>query len=376
MAIQLLKNYIALYSDQVPYHPSPLSSKSLLRTNLSSNKPLLSLPISVFFSLSLVQVGKFFHRLIPYLVFLLSPPIIGLKGFLPATWPFKTHQLPYGVRMFLVVSRFSSPVSLVGLRSFLPGSLFPSTISHSTELASKEKGNCNNVTSERRVPEAEVMWQQSSRTLPWSVLTSTVTPQPIKLPLGAAVSSLPTHLFSNALDFLLWQGRMTRKDDNISSYALDHLHSTPYYLRSRKVFRAVGTICASPTCCGMRIIISEAALDSVESERLVGRNQVCFSLVQTSALSSRVYWLAGKGLPLVCHWYWSGLLARWQRSVIRMSSGLMTKDSHQQVIVTPELWLNCWRSWWVTRDNQTWQWSRLEWFWSNWELGSLPCSSK
>ena len=56
MAVRLLKNCIAPYSDQVPYHPSPLSSKSPL------NKPLLSPSISVFPSLSSVQVGRFFHR--------------------------------------------------------------------------------------------------------------------------------------------------------------------------------------------------------------------------------------------------------------------------------------------------------------------------
>ena len=38
-------------------------------------------------------------------------PVIGLGGFSPATWSFETHQLPYGARMFSLVSRFSSPVS-------------------------------------------------------------------------------------------------------------------------------------------------------------------------------------------------------------------------------------------------------------------------
>ena len=37
--------------------------------------------------------------------------LIGLGGFSPVTWSFKTHQLFYGVKMFSLVSRFSSPVS-------------------------------------------------------------------------------------------------------------------------------------------------------------------------------------------------------------------------------------------------------------------------
>ena len=166
--------------------------------------------------------------------------------------------------------------------------------------------------------------------------------------------------------------RLRLRWGNVSSYALDHLYSTPHCLRSRKVFPAVGTICVSSTCRRNEVIISRASLDGVESERSVGRNRVRSSLVQTSASPSRVYWLAGEGSPSVCHRYWSGLLARWRRSAFGMLLGLMTKDWHQQVIVTPGLWLDGWRSWRVTRDDQTWRWSRLEWFWNDWGLGTLP----
>ena len=93
-------------------------------------------------------------------------------------------------------------------------------------------------------------------------LASTATPHPAGLPFGAMASSHPTHSTT---------------------------YSTPHCLRSRKIFLAMGTICASPTCRGMRIIIFRASLDGMESERLVGRNRVCFSFVQTSASSSRVY---------------------------------------------------------------------------------------
>ena len=71
----------------------------------------------------------------------------GLGGFSPATWPFETHQLPYGARMFSVVSRFSSPVSFIRLGGFSPGSHSSlQRLSRSAELASEEGGNCNNVT--------------------------------------------------------------------------------------------------------------------------------------------------------------------------------------------------------------------------------------
>ena len=62
MAVQLLKNYTAPYSDQVPYHPSPLSSKFLiiqvphrpnhippLSTNLGFSFPVLHPGWKVFF---------------------------------------------------------------------------------------------------------------------------------------------------------------------------------------------------------------------------------------------------------------------------------------------------------------------------------------
>ena len=112
--------------------------------------------LSVFFPVSLID-WEVFYRLIPCPVFFFSLPTIRLGGFSPVTWPFETHQVPYGARVFSVVSRFSSPVSLIGLIGFSPGfhSRFPfrvpfkvplQQISCLTELISKERGNCNNVT--------------------------------------------------------------------------------------------------------------------------------------------------------------------------------------------------------------------------------------
>ena len=131
------------------FWPSPLSSKSLLEQTPPFSINLDPSPsISVFPSLSFVQVERFFYwrylylmilrffssvsfigwevfyRLIPYPIFLLSLSIIGLGGFSPATWPFETYQLPYGARIFSVVSRFSSPVSLIRLGGFSPGFSF------------------------------------------------------------------------------------------------------------------------------------------------------------------------------------------------------------------------------------------------------------
>ena len=181
MAVQLLKNYIATYFDQVPYHPSLLLFKSLLQTSFSSNKLLFFPPTSVFLSLSLVQIGRFFHwRYLHFMIFQFffpSPLLVGRffidwsfvrftspvflirwGGFSSVIWPFETYQLLYGARMFSVVSQFSFPVFFIGLGGFLLGSHFFLTIPRSTKLVSKEKGNCNNVTLERRVFEAEVTW--------------------------------------------------------------------------------------------------------------------------------------------------------------------------------------------------------------------------
>ena len=115
---------------------SPLSSKFLIDQTTS----LFSLPISVFRSLSLVQVGRLFHwQYLHFMIFWFSSPSPSLVGRFFINWSFvrfsssvshwvrrfftndmiffKTHQLFYGARMFLLVSRFSSSVP-TGLRGF------------------------------------------------------------------------------------------------------------------------------------------------------------------------------------------------------------------------------------------------------------------
>ena len=195
MAVWLLKNYKALYFDQVRYYPSSLSSKSLIiqvsyHPSPSSTKPhSSSLHQSRFFLLcpSSRLEGFFIDNIYTLLSFgfLPHPPhrlggfsLInplsgfppqfpnGLGGFSPAIQPFETHQLPYGAKMFSVAPRFSSPVFFIGLGGFSPGS-------HSylqrfyAQRSSRPKKEAIVITwllePERRASEAEVTWRQSSR---------------------------------------------------------------------------------------------------------------------------------------------------------------------------------------------------------------------
>ena len=106
-----------------------------------------------WFSSPVLLIGwEVVHRLIPCPVFFSSLPNIRLGGFSPATWPFEIHQLSYRVRIFSMVSQFSSSVSLIGLGGFLLGFHCPLTIFCSTKLASKEKSNRNNVTLKAEFP--------------------------------------------------------------------------------------------------------------------------------------------------------------------------------------------------------------------------------
>ena len=112
-------------------------------------------------------------------------------------------------------------------------------------------------------------------------LASTAMPHPTGLLFRATVPSHPTHSTT---------------------------YSTAHCLRSRKVFPAVGTICASPTCRGNEVIISRASLDGMESEQSIGRNRVCSSLVcrRQPRLMTRAHllidagpgcWLDDEGAP-------------------------------------------------------------------------------
>ena len=151
-------------------------------------------------------------------------------------------------------------------RFFIKFPFFFSTFLCSAEFVSKRGGNCNNMTLGAGV---ESSWSGSHITtiiqnFTLVSLASTAMPHPARLPFRATVFSYPTHSAT---------------------------YSTPHCLRSRKVFPVVGTICTLSTCWGNEVIISQASLDGVESERSFGRNRVCSSLVQTSASFNN------KGLP-------------------------------------------------------------------------------
>ena len=119
--------------------PSPSSSKvSPLTKNLGFSFPvpspgwkvfLLTISIIFWFSSHISSlILEVFHRLIPLSGFPPQSPITGLGSFSPATSSlFETHQLPYRVRMFSLVPRFSSSVFLIGLGGFSSGfySRFP-----------------------------------------------------------------------------------------------------------------------------------------------------------------------------------------------------------------------------------------------------------
>ena len=139
------------------FRPSPsLTKVPSLITNLGFFFPVLSPGWKVFstiissFSFPSIfphQVLEVFHQLIFLSDFLFQSLITGLKGFSIAIWFFETHQLFYGARMFSLVFRLSSSVSLIGFGSFLPSSnsrFFPNRqVPRSAKLTSKKKGNCN-----------------------------------------------------------------------------------------------------------------------------------------------------------------------------------------------------------------------------------------
>ena len=89
--------------------------------------------------------------------------------------------------MFSVVSRFSSPVSPIGLGGFSPGSHSSlQRLPRSTELASEEGGNCNNMTlgaeGSRSGSHVTIIIQNFTLVS----LTSTTTPHRVWLSFGAS----------------------------------------------------------------------------------------------------------------------------------------------------------------------------------------------
>ena len=111
--------------------------------------------------------------------------------------------------MFSVVFRFSSPVSLIRLESFLPGSHFSLMIPRSAELTFKKRGNCNNVTFGAESSQSGSYITTIIYNFTLINLTSTTTPHLVGLSFGASVLSHPINLTTYALNFSLsmqWEG--------------------------------------------------------------------------------------------------------------------------------------------------------------------------
>ena len=121
-----------------------------------------------------------------------------------------------------------------------------------------------------------------------------------------------------------------RNNNNISSYALDHLHLTPHSLRSRKVFPAIRTICALFTYWGMRLSFFKC-------------HWMAWSL---SSWLDAIEYVSPLCSRQPCHWYWSGLLARWRRLTFGMSSVLVSAYWLDDKGAS----LECHRVWWQRTD--------------------------
>ena len=104
--------------------------------------------------------------------------------------------------MFLVVSRFSLSVSLIGLGGFFTKFSFPLMIPRLGEFASKERGNYNNVTLGAESFQSRINLTTIIQNFTLVSLTFTMTPHPIGLPLGGLVFSLSTNSSPYTLDSL------------------------------------------------------------------------------------------------------------------------------------------------------------------------------
>ena len=189
-----------------------------------------------------------FHWLIPCPVFLPSLSIIEFGGFSSATWPFETHRLPYRARIFSVVSRFSSPVSLIGLGGFSLGPHFPSTIPRSTELASKEKSNCNNVILRAKSSQSGSHVTTIIQNFTLVSLTSTTTSHLVCLLFGVLgpLLDLCTRLLPLRTQLLLT------------------LRTRASMYKAERIFRL--GICRLSTCQGMRLDHPRASLNEWRGE--------------------------------------------------------------------------------------------------------------
>ena len=154
-------------------------------------------------------------------------------------------------------SNFPPQVSLIGLGG---SSRSHSTILHLAELVSKKEGNCNNVTFGAKSSQSRSDVITIIQDFILVTFTSTIIPNPVRLPLKVAVPSHPMYL---------------------TTYILNSSLPT----KSKGVFGCENYFCFVYLSKN-KVIITQASLDSVEFERMVGCNQTCFSLVQMSVLLS------------------------------------------------------------------------------------------
>ena len=204
----------------------------------------------------------------------------GLEGSSSATWLFEAYQLLYGTRIFSMVSRFSSPVFLIELGGFSPGSHFSSTISRSTKLVFEERGNCNNVTLGTKSSQRGGYMITIIQNFILVSSTSTIIPHPDWLSFGALYP---------LLDLCTWP-LLTLCTRPLTAYVTD----LAGYLC--KMFRS-GIICRLSTCRGIRL--DHLWMSFNGKEQLVGWTQ---SDLFSWAVVSLVISIS------------QGVLTRWRRS--------------------------------------------------------------
>ena len=160
LAIRLLKDYTAPYSDQIPYHPSPSLNKLLLSLSIfcflvfNPGWKVFLLTISIpydlliFFSSSPHQLGDFLS-IDPLSDFPLQSPITGLEV------SFTNNMILLRLLSFFTGLKWSywspgfPPQSTLLVERFFTRFLFKissqQTTTHLTEFASKGESNCNDM---------------------------------------------------------------------------------------------------------------------------------------------------------------------------------------------------------------------------------------
>ena len=176
----LAKNQTASYYDQIPFQTSPSSSRSLL------------LPHTFGFSFLVLNLGwkVFYQWYLHFMIFRFSSPSSSTVERFFINWSFVwfSSSVSHWVRRFFTsdMTLWDSSASLWGLDILNSLPVFLPSLPHRVgrfftrfhffwrfyaqwSLCPKKEIIVITWASDQRVPEAEVMWQQSSGTSPWSV---------------------------------------------------------------------------------------------------------------------------------------------------------------------------------------------------------------